>query len=77
VSQEAFIDLGLVHLHVAAITTHTEAKKNSFGVQLHDYLNIDHLYCVKHHIQLTTRLVFDDKQYGFDVVFNHCELVQK
>jgi hypothetical protein len=75
--QKHFNELGLQHLHVAAITTDTEGKMNSFGVQLHEDLNIDHLYCVDHNIQLTAKLACDDKYFGFDADNNPCKLIQK
>jgi hypothetical protein len=68
--------LGLVQFHVAAITAHTAANMSSFGVQLYEDLNIDHLYCLKHDIQLTAQLKLDDKQYIFDVSDSHCKLTQ-
>jgi hypothetical protein len=39
---------------------------NSFGVQLIEDLNIDHLYCADHNIQLTAKLACDHKHFGFD-----------
>jgi hypothetical protein len=38
------------------MTTDIQQKMNSFGVQLNEDFNMDHLYCVDHKIQLTASL---------------------
>jgi hypothetical protein len=48
-----------------------------FGVQLHEDLNIDHLYCVEHNIQLTAKIACDDKSFGLDTAGAPCKLIQK
>jgi hypothetical protein len=48
---------------------------NSFGVQLHDDFNIDHLYCIDRIIHLTAKLVCDDKYFGLDPASAPCKLI--
>jgi hypothetical protein len=56
--------------HAAAITTDTEGKMSSFGMQLCDGLNIDHPYCVDRNIHLNAKHVCDDMSFGYDAAEN-------
>ena len=59
-----FNELGLEQLHLAAMTTDTESKMNSFGIKLGRDLGIWHVYCSCHLLQLTAKLACDDSNYG-------------
>jgi hypothetical protein len=64
VCQDVFQQVRLEHVYIAAMTTDTKGKTNSFVVQLCDDLNIDHPHCVDHRIQLAAKLAYDDMNFG-------------
>jgi hypothetical protein len=75
--KKLFNELCFDHLHEGAMAICTEGQMNSFRVQLHEDVNIDHLYCADHNIQMTAKFDWDDKYFGFDSAGNPCKLIQK
>jgi hypothetical protein len=64
-----FVDAGLEKANIVAVVSDTTANLNNFG-KLIEKLNIHHICCIDHCLQLAAKLAYEDKmcsQHGDDV----------